>query len=152
MVFRVCLKFSGDRSTAEDLAQDALLRAYSAIGDFREDAAFSTWLYQIVLRRCLDWRRQQARLAARVIPGEIDANWPAADLTPEDVLQRRETEREVRAWVEQLRDPYRSMVELFYYEHLTYDEISAHTGIPVKTVESQLYRARRKLRQIGGAR
>lgn len=72
--------------------------------------------------------------------------------TPEERLMSRETRREVRQWVDGLRGPCRQVVILFYFDHCSYDEISQKTGIPVKTVESQLHRARRRLRNLGGVR
>ena len=152
MVYRVCLRFTRNPSAAEDLAQDVFIKAFDSIHSFREDSSFSTWLYQVTLRKCLDWRREQMR--EWQWRGNVDsaAMQMQDGETPEEQLVNKETRHEVRQWVDQLRDPYRQVVILFYFDHCSYDEISQKTGIPVKTVESQLYRAKRQLRNLGGVR
>ncbi|MCL6446471.1 MAG: RNA polymerase sigma factor, partial [Alicyclobacillus sp.] len=68
MVYRVCLKMTEDRAAAEDVAQEVFLKAYDALPEFRQDASFSTWLYQITVHKCLDWRRAQTRSRQRISP------------------------------------------------------------------------------------
>lgn len=152
MVYRVCLQFTRNPTAAEDLAQDVFIKAFNAIHSFREDASFSTWLYQVTLRKCLDWRREQVREWQRRASADMDAMQTQSCETPEERLVNKETRQEVRQWVAGLRDPYRQIVVLFYFDHYSYEEISQKTGIPVKSIESQLYRAKRQLRNLGGVR
>lgn len=155
-VLGVCRKLTGDETAAEDLAQDTFLRAYRALATYREESSFSTWLYQIAVRQCLDWRRRQQREAVRqsawqqeaVINGGHGYVW--TDATPEATVVAREGRAEVRRLARSLREPYRTVVDLFYFQQRSCEDIAAATGATVKTVESQLYRARRLLRQQGG--
>ena len=77
LVFSVCRKLTGDATAAEDVAQETFLKAYRALAAYRQEAAFSTWLYQIAVRQCLDWRRRQQRETARTqawqLAWELDA-------------------------------------------------------------------------------
>lgn len=153
MVYRVCLKMTSDQSAAEDLAQEVFIKAYHALSSYREEAQFSTWLYQITVRKCLDWRRSKARvsnqqsLSSLKDPDIYTIEWQ----TPENVLLDKEKNGEIHRIVETLNEPYRTVVKLYYFEQCSYQEISAHTESPVKTVESQLYRARKMIKQRGGS-
>lgn len=138
-----------EAETAEDLAQDVFIKAYDALPAFRQDASFSTWLYQITVRKCLDWKRGMARYRqwmSAVASEQIERRNLE---TPELVLLDKEKTRELMALVNSLREPYRTVTKMFYVEELSCQEIANGTGISVKTVESQLYRARRLLREKG---
>jgi len=151
MVYRVCLKMTGDGTTAEDVAQEVFLKVYDALPRFRLDASFSTWLYQITVRKCLDWRRAAGRARQRISDLPADAaNLPTTD-TPEGILLGKERYRELLLLVNGLKEPYRTVTKMYYLEECSCQEIALQTGSPCKTVESQLYRARRMLRQKGGA-
>ena len=140
---------TADDVSAKDLSQDIFLKAYSALPAFREESSFSTWLYQIAMRKCLDWKRATQREQARRTLGEVnESDWVSAE-TPEQIVLSAETNSHVRAMVEQLQEPYRSAVQLYYFEQFSYQEIAKRQGITAKTVESQLYRARQMMRQKG---
>jgi RNA polymerase sigma factor (sigma-70 family) len=149
MVYRVCLKITEDKNVAEDLAQDAFIRAYDALDSFRLEASFSTWLYQITVRKCLDWKRANARERQHVATGlPIDVNADSGN-TPLQSVIRKERALEMQRIVDELSEPYRTVTKLFYFDHCSYQEIAKQVGSSVKTIESQLYRARRILREKG---
>ncbi len=149
MVYRVCLKFTRDEHAAEDLAQEVFIKAYHALSGFRQDALFSTWLYQITVRKCLDWKRSVEREWQRHGEALYDEyEWPDSE-TPERSLVDKERTLRLRELVEGLQEPYRTVTKLFYFYQQSYKEIAERTGTSVKTVESQLYRARRMLREKG---
>lgn len=160
LVYSVCCKMTGDPAAAEDVAQETFIKAFRALATYRHEAAFSTWLYQIAVRQCLDWRRRQQRESAReqlwqqqwdrsaVGHGTITDDGSTA--TPEGVVLAREGREEVRRQVAKLREPYRTVVDLYYFQEQSYEAIARRTGVSPKTVESQLYRARRLLREQGG--
>lgn len=149
MVYRVCLKITGDQVAAEDLAQDIFIKAYDALPSFRLDASFSTWLYQITVRKCLDWKRTYARERQRVVTEVQIDTAVSGEETPLQNVIRRERVSELKRVVEELSEPYRTVTKLFYFDHYSYQEIATQIGSSVKTVESQLYRARRILREKG---
>jgi RNA polymerase sigma factor (sigma-70 family) len=149
MVYRVCLKITHDEHAAEDLAQEVFIKAYHALPGFRQDASFSTWLYQIAVRKCLDWRRSFERERQRRGEAPYDEyEWPDPD-SPERRLVEKERTLRLRELVDGLHEPYRTVTTLFYFHQQSYQEIAERTGTSVKTVESQLYRARRMLREKG---
>lgn len=160
LVYSVCCKMTGDAAAAEDVAQETFIKAFRALAAYRHEAAFSTWLYQIAVRQCLDWRRRQQRETAReqawqqqwdrdrLVHGGLGHD--ASVATPERVVLAREGREEVRRRVDSLREPYRTVIQLYYFQEQSYEAIARRTGVSPKTVESQLYRARRLLREQGG--
>lgn len=140
---------TGNRDIAESLAQEVFLKAYAALPGFRQDASLSTWLYQITVRACLDWKRSMSRESQKLklLEGE---EYTSTD-TPEQLLVRKERSAELLSLVNGLREPYRTVTKLFYLDEHSCQAIANQMGVPVKTVESQLYRARRMLRERGGA-
>lgn len=133
---------------ADDLAQDALLKAYRCLRQFRYQCAFSTWLFTIVRSVFLDAarsraRRERAHEAHARCEGEPDAA-PAPD-----ELQAREQDR-ARIWraLRQVPVEFRGAVVLFDVEGKTYDEVAAVEGVAVGTVKSRLSRGRAHLRRI----
>ncbi len=151
MVYRVCLKVTGSSTSAEDIAQEVFLKVYYALPEFRQDASFSSWLYQITVRKCLDWRRAESRARQRIGALEQKAANESTVDTPEGILVGNEQSRELLMLVNELREPYRTVTKMYYLEEQSYHQIATRTGLSVKTVESQLYRARRMLREKGGA-
>lgn len=125
------------------------MKAYSALPAFREDSSFSTWLYQIAVRKCLDWKRAQQREQTRRSPGEVTENDWVTHETPEQIVLAEERSSKLHKIVDELGEPYRTSVRMYYFEQRSYQEIAERRGITAKTVESQLYRARAMMRKKG---
>lgn len=133
---------------ADDLAQDALLKAYRSLGQFRYQCAFSTWLYTIVRSVFLDAAKSRAgRERAHEASARRESEPETAPAA--DALLAREQDRE-RVWRALRRLPveFRGALVLFDVEGKTYDEVAAIEGIAVGTVKSRLSRGRTQLRRI----
>jgi RNA polymerase sigma-70 factor, ECF subfamily len=147
-VFSVALRFAGDRALAMDIAQDTFLALYGTIGEFRGESTFSTWVYRIVVNRCLDHRRRNWRWVP--LAAEVRAMLRA----PGDALQSilgTELRGHVRTAVEKLPPEQRIVVVLRYTEGLAYEEIASVLGCSAGTVASRLSRAHRTLeRRLAG--
>jgi RNA polymerase sigma-70 factor, ECF subfamily len=145
-VYAMSLRLIGDRREAEDVAQEVFLRVHRALASFKGDSRFSTWLYRITWNLCADWRRRNRK------PGRVTTSLEsAADQHDGRIdLEKRVIDAEDQGMVRQaldgLDDIYRSVVILHYYQKLPYEQIASILGVPVKTVETRLYRARRQLR------
>ena len=160
-VFAVALRMLGDRDEAQDVAQDAFVRAYRAIGAFRREARLSTWLVSITMNLCRNRRRWWAR-RRRVIaasldePDEVSGEPKAAQVadpaaSPQEVAQRREQQRQILAGLQQLREGERVVIILRDLEGYSYEEIARMLGCEIGTVKSKLSRARTALRaQLDG--
>jgi RNA polymerase sigma-70 factor, ECF subfamily len=141
-IYSIALRFSGDESMAMDIAQDTFLKLYSSIADFRGDSLFSTWVYRLVVNRCLDQRRR----SWRTIPmaDELLAVLRAPGDALHAVLRTEMSERVQRA-VEKLPEDQRIVVVLRYTEGLAYEQIAEVVGCSMGTVSSRLNRAHKAL-------
>jgi RNA polymerase sigma factor (sigma-70 family) len=146
-VYGMALRFVGSTSDAQDVAQEAFLRAFRGIAGFKGEARFSTWLYRITYNLCADWLRRQRKPGRRPAPF-TEAEEVADDRVDlEEGLLAREEREKVRRALDGLDEIYRSVILLLYYQRLSYEQIAGVLGVPVKTVETRLYRARRMLRE-----
>lgn len=142
-IYQLAYRLTGNYEDARDAAQEAFIRAFQALPRFRQEAAFSTWLYRIATNTALDLVRRRPV----VPPVELPADQPAPD-DPATEAQRREISRRVHAAVAQLPAEYRVVVVLRDLQGLAYDEIAKVLEIPVGTVRSRLSRGRDGLRGL----
>jgi RNA polymerase sigma-70 factor (ECF subfamily) len=145
-VFGVALRMLGNRAEAEDVAQEAFVRAHRALGAFRGDAKLSTWLYAITSRLCLNRLASGERRMAR--QGE-DALLRLSDAgpRPDAALERRELETALGRAIAELPEDRRIVVVLRDIEGLSYEEIAQVLELELGTVRSRLHRARAELKE-----
>jgi RNA polymerase sigma-70 factor (ECF subfamily) len=155
-VYAFCRRLTGDHHQADDVAQEAFVRAYSALGRFRGESLFGTWLRQIALnlaRSAMRRRRFEPlggvdleTLAAPLPAGGQAGRSPADGPDP---IRRRRLEEAVRC----LPEKQRLTLMLKVYEEMTHAEVARSLGCTVGTVKANLFHALRKLRQaLGGHR
>jgi RNA polymerase sigma-70 factor (ECF subfamily) len=145
-VYGMAKRFVASSADAEDIAQEAFLRVHRGLEGFKGDARFSTWLYRITYNLCADWIRRRRKHGRASIPIEDTGDIEDRRGGFEDRLLDEEERRRVRGALERLDDKYRTVIMLLYDQSLSYEEIAAVLEMPVKTVETRLYRARRILR------
>lgn len=147
-VFNLALRLLGDEAEAEDLAQDALVRAWQMLPSFRGEAKFTTWLYRIVVNLGLNKRARLRRSLATVSLDDIAGpQVPAAD--PDPMRAQVNLERKEWIWqqVDSLPERYRVVIALYYQQERTYEEIAQILRLPLNTVKTHLARARHLLAQ-----
>ena len=152
MVFNVAYRMLRNREDAEDAAQESFLRAFNAIGTFRTEAKFSTWLYRIVSNVCLSHlgrtHAQQTFLEAE--DEEVVAVYPEVSdrsSNPEEIVSQEVFGENVRALIVQLAPQYRAVITLYYLQEFSYAEISEILDLPMGTVKTHLYRAKGMLKR-----
>jgi RNA polymerase sigma-70 factor (ECF subfamily) len=145
-VFGVALRMLGNRAEAEDVAQEAFVRAHRALGEFRGDAKLSTWLYAITSRLCLNRLASGERRMAR--QGE-DTLLRLSDAgpRPDAALERLELETALGRAIAELPEDRRIVVVLRDLEGLPYEEIAHVLELELGTVRSRLHRARAELKE-----
>jgi len=141
-VYRLCYRYVNDHEDANDLAQDAFIRAWRAVGRFRGDSAFSTWLYRIAVNACLNHRARR-RPASEEISDRIADPRQGADRG----VQEGDEARVVREAVSRLPEKQRATLILKVYQELTHEEVARILGASVGTVKSNLFHALANLRR-----
>jgi RNA polymerase sigma-70 factor (ECF subfamily) len=144
-IFGLALRMAGNREAAEEIAQDAFVRAWQALPGFRGESRFSTWLYRIAFRRALDERVVTARRRGRETAME-----PAA-LEHADSRVARAPDWRARLRLEraigELPEAQRACITLFYAGDQSIEEIARVLDAPTGTVKTHLHRARGALRE-----
>ena len=146
-VFAMSQRLLGSPQDAEDVAQEAFLRVHRGLEGFRGNAKFSTWLYRITCNLCTDWLRKNRRPGRATTALDETAELVDAGVQLEQGLLVAEELEHLRHALAGLQERYRSLVILHYYQDLSCQQISEILGMPLKTVETRLYRARRMLRE-----
>lgn len=152
-VYSICLRMVGNREEAEDLSQDAFIRAYNHISQFDNDRKFSTWLFRIATNLSIDsLRRKKPSVSLDAeIPGTeglaLNTMLPGSGDLPDEQIVQGETEQWIQNEIKALPEKYRSAVVLKYIEDLSLKEISEIMGLPVGTVKTRVHRGREMLRK-----
>ena len=154
-IFHMMLKMVNNREDADDLTLEAFGKAFNKLPSYAPRYAFSTWLFKIAINNCIDHIRKK-RIVMLSIDDPIEpnsdhdysSNIKAYGLNPEEGLVRKQRLKLMRAVLSQLSTKYRLMIELRYFEELSYDEIAKELDIPLGTVKAQLFRAKEILAGI----
>ena len=156
-LYRTALRMTRNSSDAEDLVQEAYLRAFRSLHQFTEGTNLRAWLFRILTNTYInDYRRRQRRPTSASLDNIeefylydhlIDSRVQPGSERPEDIVLQRLTVDDVNAAIDELPDDFRQVVLLADVEGFSYREIAEIAGIPVGTVMSRLYRARRRLQR-----
>ena len=146
-VRRLAYSFTRNWSEADDLAQDALVKAYRSVSTFEGRSSFNTWLYVVVRSSFLDSKRTRRR-PEKFADGEVD-DLPDMDHEGADaVLDRKKETEKLWAAIEKLDPSFRIALVLFAVEGMSYDEVAEIEQVPIGTVRSRIARARAQLTTI----
>jgi len=139
-IYFMLLKMVNNRDDADDLTIDY---------------AFSTWLFKIATNNCIDYIRKKRKLMLSIDKGYENENGEDVALEiksdtigPEEKLMKKQKMETMREVVDKLKPRYRTLIELRYFQELSYEEIATNMDLPLGTVKAQLFRAREFLYQI----
>jgi RNA polymerase sigma-70 factor (ECF subfamily) len=141
-VYALCLRMVRDRTRAEELTQEAFVRAWEKLNSFRGDAAFSTWLHRLTVNLVLTDQRSRTRRNDRVTFAD-ESGLPDTPARNEAPRERMDLEQAIAA----LPEGARSVFVLYEIEGYRHEEIAEMMGIASGTTKAQLHRARRLLRE-----
>jgi len=147
-VFNLALRVVKDPHDAEDIAQEAFIRVWRGLARFRGDAQFRTWLYRIVTNLCYN---KLPNLKAALVALEIDEtalNLPDQRQSVEDRIISNELRKTLHRSIDELPDSYRLLLSLRHLQDMSYQEIVQVTGMPLGTVKTGIFRARRMLKTL----
>lgn len=154
-LYLMLLKMTNDPTEADDLTIEAFGKAFASLHLYTPTHAFSTWLFSIASNNCVDFIRKkklQTVYLDDIRVGSSDEVYeypiPSEANNPEEAVIKDQRVQMLRDVVRQLKPRYRQLVELRYFEELSYEEISEKLNMPIGTVKVQLFRARDLLHQI----
>lgn len=150
-LYNLCYKMLGNREDAEDAVQEAFIKIFRALNDYRGDSRFSTWIYRIAVNTCNDMLRRKNRVQVISLyeqqedGEETELQIPEEGNTPEELLERKLTRESVDLGLQALPEEQRTILLLREIQGLSYEEIAEIQHLDGGTVRSRIHRARKKL-------
>jgi RNA polymerase sigma-70 factor (ECF subfamily) len=148
MVFGLIARSVGDRSAAEDLAQDVFLRVHRGLPYFKGRARLSTWIYRITLNVCLQERSGPKVLAVQIEDAGDSDRPPLQIATRDRQFGAIELRDRLGKALARLPPQYRVLVAAHYMKGMPYEQLAEVFGLPLGTVKTHLHRAKRQLRRL----
>ncbi|MEN8233418.1 MAG: sigma-70 family RNA polymerase sigma factor [Actinomycetota bacterium] len=142
-IFAICLRMMQNRDEALDATQDVFLTVFRKADRYKEQAAFSTWLYRVAVNTCYDHLRRRKRKRADALPEHYDP----ADPRSGDALNAVELRPDIEAALAKLGPDFRSAIVLVDLEGMSLEGAADTLQVPIGTVKSRVFRARRQLAQ-----
>ena len=155
-ILNYCFRMLGNRSDAEDAAQEVFVKVYRFIGSFTGQSSFSTWLYKVASNVCFDILRKRKRRGGESLSlqqytaegEEFDLPLEDDSYSPDRSFQRTEAQRVLKEALEKLSPEHRRVIILRDIEGLSYEEIAGIVGTAAGTVKSRINRARQILQKL----
>jgi RNA polymerase sigma-70 factor, ECF subfamily len=149
-VGKLVSRFIADRSEVEDVTQEAFIKAYRALPNFRGDSAFYTWLYRIATNTAKNYLvaagRRPPRSDVDITTGATEQGFELeGDQSPEGEMASEEIHRVIRQALEQMPEELRLALTMCEFDGFSYDEIAEVMECPIGTVRSRIFRARQSL-------
>lgn len=149
-IFFMLLKMVNNKNDAEDLTFEAFGKAFRNIKQYSPKYAFSTWLFKIASNNCIDFLRKKKGNTISIDGRDDSENertipLESNTLNPEQEFIKDQKAKIMRNEVGRLKERYRRLIELRYFEEFSYEEIAKELNLPIGTVKAQLFRARELL-------
>ena len=148
LVFSICFSFTKNYFDAEDLAQETFISAYSSlhVGNF-DDINPKAWVAKIAVNKCKNYLKSSQR---KIYPAEdnIFSNMPTTEDSPADYIIKKEQSEKLYRLCNELKEPYKTVSVKYFCENVKLSEYSLQSGVNLKTLETQLYRAKKKLSKL----
>jgi RNA polymerase sigma factor (sigma-70 family) len=154
-VYYMLLKMVNNKDDAEDLTVEAFGKAFKRLSQYTPNFAFSTWLFRIATNNCIDFiRRKRKNTFSLDRPieddegGEMVVDIRSDTMDPEEHIMKKQKIMMLHDLVDKLKPRYRTLIEMRYFQELSYEEIAAELDLPLGTVKAQLFRAREFLYNV----
>lgn len=158
-VYFMILKMIRDADDAEDLTMEAFAKAFRNLHKFKKDYTFSTWLFRIATNNTIDFIRKKKlkTMSLNTTLSDDGGNAVTIDVedddnNPQDEYIKSQRKEMVRIFVDKLPAKYRKLVQLRYFDELSYEEIAVELEKPLGTVKAQLHRSRELLYEIASGK
>lgn len=151
-VYHVVLRMIKQRDDAEDLTIEAFAKAFKNLHKFNPDYTFSTWLFRIATNNCIDFIRKKKLDTTSITAQDNDdpsktvyIDLKDSSMNPQEITIQKQKIELMRGYVQKLPEKYKVLVNLRYFQELSYVEISQELETPLGTIKAQLHRARELL-------
>jgi RNA polymerase sigma-70 factor, ECF subfamily len=144
-LFRYLLRMVGDTGAAEELTNDTMVAAWKAAGSFKGHSKASTWLFAIARNKALNVLRQRQPVTVEIESAMVVA---ASAAGPEQSVARAGLHQTLKQALQELSTEHREVMELTFYQELSYQEIAEIIECPVNTVKTRMFYAKKKLQEI----
>ena len=148
-IFFTVLKMINNRDDAEDIVLITFSKAFNNLQNYNEEFAFSTWLFKIATNNCIDFLRKKRIQTTSLYHNSSDESEELKpigikdkNLDPAESIMKDQRVHKIREIVEQMNPKYKQLIELRYFDELSYEEIAEKTDLPLGTVKAQLFRAK----------
>ncbi len=152
-IYSMAYKFTNDYGDAQDLAQEIFIKIYRQIRGFQGNSQLSTWIYRVGMNTCIDWKRKRDSFKETNLTALCETklsymarNNISSDKSPESKAIYDEEQAELHRIIYDLPEIYKTVVIMYHFNNMSYEEIGQALDIPIKTVETRLYRARKMLK------
>jgi len=151
VVHSIVFRMVRNKQEAEDLTQEAFIKAYKSIASFNEEYAFSTWLFKIATNNCIDFFRKRKLKTysmdetVKYKEDEIKQEYAAPDPDVEHDMVADERTQIIKTAINQLPEKYRIVIELRHQKEHSYEQISEELDLPLGTIKARIFRAREML-------
>lgn len=150
LVWRVCWHYTGDREASSDCGQEAMIRIWRNLANYRGECALESWVYRIAANCCMDWLRKKKRDQSVSMEPMVEQGFDPADEAPgteEQVVAKDERQR-LREAIALLPEDQREALILTQLEKVPYEEAARALGVSEGTVKSRVNRAKARLKEI----
>ncbi|HTL81974.1 MAG TPA: sigma-70 family RNA polymerase sigma factor [Bacteroidia bacterium] len=154
-VYYMLLKMVNNKDDAEDLTVEAFGKAFKRLSQYTPNFAFSTWLFRIATNNCIDFIRRKRKNTFSIDQpmeddegGEMVMDIRSETLDPEQHIMKKQKILMLRELVDKMKPRYRTLIEMRYFQELSYEEIADQLELPLGTVKAQLFRAREFLYNV----
>jgi len=154
-VYNLALKMTKNEDDAQDISQEAFIKAYNQLEAFRGDSKFSVWLYRLTYNLCIDFLRKKPKAQVISLSAQQEESGDSFEIEipdvrelPDDSVFRKELRTEIAQSIDELSDGHREVIVMREINDMSYTEIAETLGISEGTVKSRLARARLNLANI----
>ena len=151
LIFTLACRMMKNREDAEEIAQDTFVKAYQELHTFKGEAKFSSWLYKIAYRKCLDQIKKNKRLPSALTTGEEGMRNLKESGGVVESMETEERNKILKAAIARLKEEDAALVTLYYFEEMSIREIEEITDLSANTIKVRLFRSRKQLEVLLGS-
>ena len=150
LVWRVCWHYTGNREAAEDCGQEAMIRIWKGLGNYRGECSFDSWVYRVAANCCMDWLRKKKRDKSVSVEPLREQGFDPADESPgtEEQAVAKDERQRLREAIAHLPEDQQEALILTQLEKVPYEEAAQALGVSEGTVKSRVNRAKARLKEI----